>query len=221
MQTIKSILSLLLGLTSFGIILVSAQSGGAQAVSTSNTPEPLLADGLPVEIQPAAEPAQPAAVAATGPVYYRTIAGSEFRPSHSDLTFAPAGAAMYALTIPSSQSFKRPLELPNGAQVTKISMFAIDNDPVNNMTLQLTRNNPAVSVGQTFVSTFSTTNAVTGPSIQTISVDGSVTPIITVDNSTFNYALRYQPTIVGDFHVLVGVRIEFTLPTGFLPLVSR
>ena len=148
------------------------------------------------------------ACSATGATYTQTFAGWEFRPTHSDLTFAPVGAALHALALPAGgQSFKAPLHLPDGASVTAISMFVIDNDPVNNMTLQIAVNNPSVSFGQSFPASISTTNTVTSPNIQTVQLLGA--PILTIDNSTNAYTFRYPPVITGSTHLLVGVRITY------------
>jgi hypothetical protein len=226
------ILTIGLAMLSLGIIVGMSLQPDLGAAAIENTPtaevatppiaEGALADGAPLfypELSQA-EGVQSANQTAASPVYYRTYAGIEFQPSGSDLTYSPYGTGISANTIPAGGlSFKRALDLPNGAQVNRISMYAIDNNATNNMTMGVVRNDPSQGTTQSYLTSFSTNNLITASTVQTVTVSGL--PIFTVDNSRFDYCLRYEPVIAGTNHTLVGAKVEFTLPTAYLPMINK
>lgn len=168
----------------------------------------------------AAQPAAPAVV--SGPVYYRTYTGSAFGGAPSVLSMAATGLGIYTTSSNSGgNSFKLPLDLPSGAMVTRVSLSVIDNDPTANLTVDISRFDPFLgnTPSQVFIASISTTNAVTSANKQVITATG--TPIFTVDNSTYAYILRYQPVVSGNAHVVYGARVEYSMPTNFLPFANR
>lgn len=178
-----------------------------------------IADGQPLLASSALELLPSKAVASSGPVYYRTYGSYEFRSAHSDLTYAPSGGGLYALAIPpGGQSFKAPVDLPNGAQVNRIRFYVIDNS-ASDMTLALYQVEPAVSTGQSEIAWVSTSGLASSTAVRTVTITG--TPIVTIDNLRYAYALRYAPVIAGMAHMLVGAQIEFSLPTNYLPVITR
>jgi hypothetical protein len=215
----NSLLALVIGLAAFGLNMGNVQPGGVAAAQELNTPMPQWADGQPMENGTLSGPEVAAAPAAiSGPVYTRTYTGSEFDGAPSELTSGSLGLSIYAVSAnPSSHSFKLHLDLPNGAQVTKVTMFAVDNDPVKNVTVQISRANPALDYLQTPLATLSTINGVPAGTVQAISYTGL--PILTVDNATYAYILRYQPSVAGSSHLLYGARVEYSLPTLFIAVV--
>lgn len=154
-----------------------------------------------------------------GATYYRTYGGYEFRPVDSGLTFAPLGAGMYAVAIPSGgPSFKRGLDLPNGVLVNRIDFYVVDNSPDYDMLLQFYRVEPSVSTGQTDLGHVTTSGS--SPSVQTVSIIGA--PITTIDYSRYAYCLRYGPVITGDLHMLVGAQVQYSYPpAAYLPLIEK
>ena len=111
------------------------------SLTVASAAEGPLVDG---QSRPAAgaslpEPAAPDAPLA-GAILYRSYAANEFHSTHSDLTFASYGPAIYALAIPGGGfSFKLPLDLPNAAQVSRITVYLVDNDNTHNMSIQFYR----------------------------------------------------------------------------------
>ncbi len=115
------------------ILSVSLQPG---VITSASTGQPQVSEGLVVPPQDASQPNQPAAPQAMVGIT-QTYGSYEFQPADSALTFSPLGAGLYADIIPGGGiGFKCPLHLPNGAQVTSISFFVVDNSPAANMTLQ-------------------------------------------------------------------------------------
>jgi hypothetical protein len=215
----KRLFSLLLTgsiIVTLGLILSGTfQPGRGTAAST---PEPPTVDGQIVPSTAASEAAQPDAPAAGG-VLYRSIASYEFQSTTSDLTYSSYGPAIYALAIPGGGfSFKAPLVLPYGAQVTRITLYVVDNSDSSNMSFQFYRVNLSNST-QIEVDSVSTVGLPSSSGVQTVSMFGS--PIAIIDNSLYAYCLRYAPVITGNLHQLVGARVEYTVPSGFLPLILK
>lgn len=55
--------------------------------------------------------------------------------------------------------------------------------------------------------------------LQTIIIP--VNPPVVVDNNSMSYRLRAAPGVGTSAHLLRGARIGFTVPTGFLPFITR
>lgn len=57
-------------------------------------------------------------------------------------------------------------------------------------------------------------------SVQAVTIYGS--PILTIiDNTRYTYHLRYGPAIEGNAHMIVGERVNFLVPTTFLPSILK
>jgi hypothetical protein len=155
-----------------------------------------------------------------GATVYRSYAANEFHSTHSDLTYASFGPAIYALNIPAGGfSFKLPVDLPNGVQVSRITVYLVDNSPGSNMTIQLYRVNLS-NATQIELSSVSTSGLPTSSAVQTVSMSGS--PLAVIDTVNYAYALRYAPTITGSLHQIVGAQIEYNfLPAAYLPIVIK
>jgi len=193
--------------------------GYSQVVPTP-PPSPLV-DGLPAPSLDVPGPDQAGATSVLGPTAYLMVGSWEFMPTLSTLTYGVYGAAMYAVSIPGSGvSFKTPVHLPNGAQVTKVSFYIVDSSSTDNMTLQFYRTQPAVSTSQYEIGFVTTASLPTTAAVQTVSIIGA--PVLTtIDNTQYAYCLRYAPVITGTAHMLVGARIDYSVPTYYLPLVMK
>jgi hypothetical protein len=201
-------------------VVVAATSRDSRVITgTVELTEPPLADGAPLEYLTISPHGQaPALAPAAVAVYTRNYSGSEFRPNDSDLTFAATAAGLYATSVTAGgNSFRRPLDLPNGAQIVQITAYFIDQNPTSNMTLELVRHNPSAGTAQVYLDTLTSTGS--SASVQTIVSTPS--PVVTIDNALNAYALRYQPAITGTSHILVGAKVEFSVPTAYLPFVMR
>jgi len=153
-------------------------------------------------------------------VVYKMYWANEFLSTHSDLTYASYGSTLYALAIPGGGfSFKLPLDLPNGVQVTSIMVYFVDNNSTYNMSFQLYRINPATAA-QVELDSISTSGMPTSPDVQYVTVTG--TPITVINNVDYAYTIRYAPVIVGSSHAISGVRVGYQYPAvGYLPLVNK
>jgi hypothetical protein len=199
-------------------LLLSAIPQGASAETSksgSSAYDVVMADRVSQGVQPIADTPQVENAITASPVYHKTYAGFEFLTTDSELTFASYGNGMNATSVPSSLSFKKAIDLPNGAQITRIDLYVIDNDATYDITVNLTYCTPSSGVTQNHISTFTSSGAST--SVQTISVTGS--PIVTIDNSTSRYYFRYQPAIAGQNHVIVGAYVQYTLPVSYFEKV--
>jgi hypothetical protein len=179
---------------------------------------PPLADGGPYNVLTSPQGDPVASPAAVGPTYYRNHSGIEFTSTNSNLTYSARDSSIYALAIPfGGYSVRRPLDLPNGAQITAITLYCIDNDATYNIGLLLYRADPSSGGFESQLAALTSTGA--SASLQTVVSTG--TPIATIDNSRYAYSLLWKPTITGENHRLVGVRVEYTVPTVFLPFVGK
>ncbi|MFZ2098860.1 MAG: hypothetical protein WAV05_19670 [Anaerolineales bacterium] len=190
-------------------------------VTLAGTEEPPMVDGLPVLPAENQQSPQEVNAVSAGSTYFRMYSAFEFKPAHSELTFSPFGAAMYAVSIPlGGQSFKCPLDLPNGAQVTQVSFYVVDNSSTYNMTLQFYRTQPPATTSQTEIGYVTTAGLPVSPNIQTVTIYGD--PILTtIDYQNYAYHLRYEPVITGNSHMLIGAQVQYTFPVGFLPAIHR
>ena len=152
--------------------------------------------------------------------YYRSYAANEFHSTHSDLTYASYGPAIYALNIPAGGfSFKLPIDLPNGVEVTYITVYVVDNTADYNLNIQFYRVRLS-NATQVELDSVSTASLPVSTAVQSVTMFGN--PIAIIDTFNYAYAIRYAPVITGSAHQMVGVRIGYQAPTvGFLPLVGK
>ena len=204
-----------------GFTLSGSLNPGIRA--DASVKEQQVVDGQAVPAPDNPTPSQPAvpAAPAAGATLYQVYGSYEFQPTDSNLTYAPYGAAMYAVTVPGgTPSFKCPLHLPNGAQVSRVSFYVVDNSAAANMTLQFYRSEPAANTSQYEIGFVTTAGLPTSTAVQTVTIYGA--PILAmIDTLHYAYSLRYQPSIAGSLHMLVGARVEYTAPSAYLPLVMK
>ena len=189
----------------------------AAARPTPQTDLPLAwEEGQPLSSTvPQGDPAGISAATAPG-TFYRTFSGTRFQPTGSTMTFAPIGGAIYVTTIPAGgYSLSLDFDLPQGATITEVVFFVIDNDATN-MSLGLRSYNPETNAFTTLESAASSGASAT---LQTIVV--TVDPPVVVDNTTTSYRLRVAPGVATSAHLLRGARIGYTVPLTFMPLVTR
>ncbi len=174
----------------------------------------LLIGGVP---QPTVRAAENNAV---GPTYYSTYGAYEFLPNDSDLSYEFFGTALYAWDMPlMGMYFFLPVELPNGAQVTQIQFYVIDNSISEYITMEFYRAEPSAGNTGQWLGSVTSFGLLTTSLVQTIGINGS--PITTIDNSKYSYYLRYPPALEGAAHMITGARIEYQMPTTYLPAISR
>lgn len=156
------------------------------------------------------------AVATTPGTHYRTYSGGRFYTTASTLTYAASGGAIYATALPAGgYSFSLDMDLPEGATITEVVFFVIDNDATN-WGLSLRSYNPETNA---FIILESATTTGASSALQTIIIP--VDPPIVVDNTSTSYRLRAAPGVGTSAHLLRGARVGFTVPTGFIPLITR
>lgn len=182
-----------------------------------------LDDGVLVDSQSLYVPTPQQSLApAAGPTFTQTHKGVEFHAAPSALTWNVVSSCLYATAANSAgNSFKMPLQLPNGAQVTGLTLYAIDNNADFDIVVSAVRANPA-----NYPPTKETLTAITttgsSASMQSVTVTGA--PLFTVDNTTYAYFLRYQPTdkpTGTPAFTLCGMRITYSLSTVYFPAVKN
>lgn len=167
-----------------------------------------------------AQPAQTNLSAAVGPTYYRTYGAYEFLPDDSDLSYEFFGTALYAWDMPlMGMYFFLPVALPNGAQVTQIEFYVIDNSVSDYITMEFYRAEPGAGNSGQWLGSVTSYGLLTTSAVQTLVISGA--PITTIDNSRYSYYLRYPPALEGAAHMVTGARIEFQTPANYLAVITK
>lgn len=158
-----------------------------------------------------------AAVPTTPGTTYKTFSGMAFSPTNSSLTYSAQGGAVYATALPpGGYSFSLELDLPQGATITEVVFFVVDNDATYDMSLGLWLYNPETNA---FTSLESTASTGASTLLQTIVMP--VSPPIQVDNTTTSYRLRVAPGVASSAHLLRGARIGYIVSQVYLPSVLK
>jgi hypothetical protein len=156
------------------------------------------------------------AVPTTPGTNYRTFSGTRFQPTSSALTYAALSGAIYATAIPAGGfSFSLEMDLPQGAKITEVVFFVVDND-ASNISLSLVSYDPEANDSITLKSAFSSGAS---PTLQTIIIP--VDPPIQVENTTTSYRLRVAPGVAATSQLLRGARIGYTASPLFLPTILK
>lgn len=141
-------------------------------------------------------------------IYFKTLTGLDFHPIDSDMLYHSLDGGLYPLApLVPGFGFSAAFTLPNGASVTGITFFAIDNDPTD-ISLGVYRYHPAIDDSDT-LSTTTTTGAASG--IRSFNATGSLP--FTINNSTYAYRLRVEFRSPGGTQTLYGARITYTIPS--------
>ena len=118
-----------------------------------------------------------------------------------------------------SKSFRLPINLPDGAQVITVTFFIVDDDPVADVNLAVISYTPAITIATNLTSTTTAGLPIT-TSVQAVAFAGR--PLLTIDNAAAGYALRFAPIISTSVALqIAGARVDYALPTNFLPLMQK
>jgi hypothetical protein len=132
------------------------------------------------------------------------------------MTYNPIGGAVYATALPAGgYSFSLDFDLPPGATITEVVFFVVDNDATD-MSLSLRSYNPETD---SFTILESGASSGASSALQTIVI--TVDPPVQVDITTTSYRLRVAPGVASSNHLLRGARVGYTIPTTYLPLVTK
>lgn len=200
----KSVLILALCLLAFG----------ASSPALGSAPQPPSESGADALAAPQAAPF--AAVA--GSTYIKTFVGHDFRPRSSLCGFEyEAYGAIFANVLDAdieNNVFVVNLDLPNGAVVTRVTFYFVDNSATYNISMFLSSYNVSKSYSNWI--TGSTAEYSSSTAVQNWAWSGSITI-----NSTKSYALRMLPHIATNAHQLYGAQVEYTYAGLALPLVTK
>jgi hypothetical protein len=184
--------------------------------SVQSTPVTEWDEGLPVNSEDKPSDTINAPVATTAGTIYRTFSGTRFQPTSSSMTYNPIGGAVYATALPAGgYSFSLDFDLPPGATITEVVFFVVDNDATD-MSLSLRSYNPETDG---FIILESGSSSGASSALQTIVI--TVDPPVQVDITTTSYRLRVAPGVASSNHLLRGARVGYTIPTAYLPLVTK
>jgi len=187
---------------------------GASSPALGSAPQPPSESGADAIAAPQAAPS----AAVTGSTYTKTFVGHDFRPRSSLCGFEySSGGAIFANVLDTyieNNVFVVNLDLPNGAVVTKVTFYFVDNDATYNISLFLT----SYGVNKLYTNYIftNTTGYTPSTSVQTLMWSGS----ITID-STKSYALRMLPYVATNAHQIVGVQVEYTYAGLALPVILK
>jgi hypothetical protein len=133
-----------------------------------------------------------------------TVTGVDFQPRKSSVGYDYYGGGAIYRTTADSAYFNAQLVLPQGAKITKVTWYGVDNDATN-IAFALTRYEP--STGSTSdLKIGSTSGASTA--IQSVVATGA--PITTIDNSRYVYRILAQTGVATSAHRINGATVEFT-----------
>ncbi len=170
--------------------------------------ESLMMDGAPAVQEDNLQPEGIVPQAANSTTHYKTLTGLDFHPIDSDMTFSSTNGGLYPLALVAGYGYSAAYNLPDGASVTGITFFIIDNDAGTNISLSANRFSPATN--EPFpLSSISTSGAST--SIQSINLTGGLP--FTIYNNTYAYRLRVEFGSTGSSQMVYGARISYTLPS--------
>jgi hypothetical protein len=139
---------------------------------------------------------------------YLTFSGTRFQPTASAMTYAPIGGSIYATALPpGGYSFSLDFELPQGATITEVVFFVVDDDPTS-LGLSLRSYDPETD---SFVILESAASGGDSSALETIVMP--VDPPITIDSATLSYRLRVAPGVASSAHLLRGARVGYEPPS--------
>ena len=132
-----------------------------------------------------------------------SCSGWDFHPEESTTTYLAGATGMLQRTSVGG-SFTAPMQLPQGAKVTKLTFFYWEDGGAGTAgSLLFTRHTLA---GYSIGIAANATNDPPGPH-QAVR---SVTPAQVIDNTQYAYAFEWEPGVNGC--LLAGARVEYTLP---------
>lgn len=130
-------------------------------------------------------------------------AGTAFVPRGSGSVYVAAGFGNAGLSVTTSANlFVAPLSLPQGATVTKVTMYYNNTVAGNAGTLYITKYPLAAGSGADILSVASGTASGLG--------SVSMAPNAVIDNTTNAYALIWWPP--SNVNIFGGAKVEYTLP---------
>ena len=134
----------------------------------------------------------------------RTWSAFHFAPGRSSIDYSNAGPGRTTTT--GMASFNAPLDLPQGARVTRVTGYFVDNNPTQDLTFFLVRNNPSAGDAEVLgqVSTDGSSSAVRSVSFEPSGV--------VIDNETRAFSISGQfPGYDPSNLVFHGMRVEYAL----------
>lgn len=169
-----------------------------------------------LDAAPALALEQPEMSAAAGSELYKVYSAFDFHPSRSDLEYRIDDGKLFSTTIQDRYGYWAALDLPNGAILSEVIFYLVDNDISANILFTVVENRPASNTMH-FLLSAASNDLEPSPNIQSLSF-----PVAAViDNREYTYYLKVEPTLAGSAHMLSGARVAYTLPTTYLPSVSR
>ena len=144
--------------------------------------------------------------------YYQSFAGTEFHPKSTTgvKTASAESHCIYADEVagnPATDPLIVPVQMPQGAVITQITLYYWRGTSTDNPNLDLKRSNMLGTVD-----TPGTITATGGSGYSSKSLD--LNPTITVDNATYGYFLNARLNHAGSGMRLCGARIAYTYSVG-------
>ena len=151
-----------------------------------------------------------------GTALYKVFTGFDFKPSTSDLEFVVLIGYLSTTTLKAGYGYWAQVDLPNGAIISEVTYYVVDNGDTNDMKLGLY----SVRLSPLQFDSYIDSSSIGLPSspndqIKTFAVN------VTVDNNLRRYYLRVESTLATTAHKVAGARIAYSVPTTFLPAVNR
>ncbi len=200
--------------TTFRIMLTLSLAAGLIAfpsTALADDPPPTgfqVVEGVPVGTEGYEQSADGVPLAASSTTYYKTLTGLDFYPTDSDMTYSSTNGGLYALALVPGWGYYAPFTLPNGATVTGITFFVIDNDPGSNILLKAYGYAPAID---NFLNIGENSTSGASASLQSVNLTDGLP--FTISNSTYAYRLRVEFGTTGSSQIVYGARISYTIPS--------
>ena len=150
---------------------------------------------------------------------YKNYAGSDFQPFYND-TYNNAGVnALYSLGTGGGFFYTTRLNLPQGATITEVEFYYIDNDPAAAITFYLYQWNPSVN-------TAAYNSGLSTGASSAIQKFGLLFAPVVIDNTQYSYSIaaNFGVGASGSNLQLLGARVGYRGPVGtlfYLPAPDR
>jgi hypothetical protein len=135
------------------------------------------------------------------------VTGVDFRGRSSTSTYEFTNGGSIRRTA-GTDFFVAAPDLPQGAIVTKVTFYVVDNDATN-IELAFTSYEPATGTGADYVYS-STSGLPSSAAVQ--AVETTLTVPAVVDRSTKGYYVMIAPTVSSTAQKIFGARVHYTLP---------
>ncbi|MCL5256441.1 MAG: hypothetical protein M1319_01420 [Chloroflexi bacterium] len=191
MKAHKSLWLVVLSVVTTTVVIVSAMSLGP-AMIRATSPSIAQAEDLPPE-------AYAAGIQATGTLHTLSVPPSAFTPWNSAVSYE--NHSTYLRLVGNAGAFTAPVYLPQGAKVTKLVVYCLDNDAAAGCQVVLGR----TAVNSAVPEWLARVNSSDSATVQKLMDNTIVHP--TINNGSYSYYLDFS--VSGTSFLLYSIKIVY------------